>query len=78
MAVAKIPLESLGLVSVEWAAAHHGCDVRAVQRWVTTGRLPAVVAGSGNRVSYLLRRVDVEGMSPPARGRPKKPPEAQP
>jgi hypothetical protein len=70
MAVVEIPREGTGWLAVEDAAEHHGCDARAVQRWIAAGLLPALVIGSGNRTVYLLRRRDVVAFRRPARGRP--------
>lgn len=70
MPVVAIPLADLGLLTVEDAAAAHGRGVRAVQRWIADGDLPAVVIGGGNRAVYLLRKSDVARFTPPERGRP--------
>ena len=72
MPVREISLESLGLISVEDAAALKGVTPRSVQRWIADGLLPAIQAGSGNKLVYLLRRRDVERFTVPARGRPAK------
>jgi predicted site-specific integrase-resolvase len=69
--VKTIPLAKFGLMTVEDAAAHHGCSVRAVQKWIGDGLLSVVVIGGGKRVIHLLRTADVKAFAKPTRGRPK-------
>jgi len=71
MAVDEVPLSEFGLVSVEDFAKKCKRDVRAVQRWIADGAIPAVVVGSGNRTTFLLRKSDVQRFTPPPRGRPR-------
>jgi hypothetical protein len=73
--VVEIPLAKVGLMTVEDAAAYIGRSVRGVQKFIAGGLLPAVVAGagkSGHRKVYLLRKVDLDGFTPPLMGRPPK------
>ena len=46
--------------------------MRAVQKWVAAGLLPAVVASSGKRAVYLVRLQDLKGFERPTQGRPSK------
>ena len=73
MPVVAIPLRKMGLRTIEEFAAIHGRGVRAVQRWIADGQIPAVVLGSGNRTLYLVRAEDATGFVPPVNGRPMKP-----
>jgi hypothetical protein len=57
-------------MSVEEFAMKCKRSVRAVQRWIERGDIPAAVVGSGKRATYLLRRRDVDRFTPPPRGRP--------
>jgi len=70
--VTEIPRASVGLMSVEEAAAARGWAARSVQNWIKAGLLPVVIAGGGMRTVYLLRAKDVEAFTPPPRGRPAK------
>ena len=70
----EIPLSDLGMVSVEVWATQIGVSLRAVQRWIADGRIPAAAVGAGNRITYLLRLCDVNGFTLPLRGRPVGPP----
>lgn len=74
MAVDVIPLDSLGLVTVDEAARMRGVHRRTVQNWIAAGLIPAVAAGGEQKVTYLLRRRDVERFNHPAPGRPAKTP----
>jgi hypothetical protein len=72
MSVEELSLERFGLLSVEKVARMKGRDVRAVQRWIAGGLIPAVVISSGNRAVYLIPRKAAERFVTPARGRPRK------
>ncbi len=66
----EFPLAESGLIAVKDAADRKGWAVKSVQNWINAGLLPVAIAGAGMRRTYLLRIVDVDAFTPPARGRP--------
>lgn len=71
MPVYKIPLNNLGVVTVEEMAAYHQRSVRLVQRWITEGRVPAFVIGSGGRTIYLIPVKEMKLFKPDSKRGPK-------
>jgi hypothetical protein len=67
----ELPLSDFGLETIASACARKGWVVTTTQKWVQRGLLPVVVVGSGRSAKHLLRVADVDGFTPPPRGRPK-------
>ena len=72
MPVDEIPLASVGLVDVRTWAKQLGRGVRAVQRWIEDGKVPAVIVGKPPRHTFLVRIQDTKNFTPPPVGRPPK------
>lgn len=66
----EIPLSRVGLLTVPETAEQLGRSIRGVQKLIADGRIPVVIAGTGRRIVYLIRAVDVKKFTPPPRGRP--------
>jgi hypothetical protein len=64
-----ISLAKFGLETVADACARKGWAPKTVQNWVNAGLMPAVPVGGG-RGTFLLVIEEVNGFTPPPRGRP--------
>lgn len=69
--IQELFLSDFGLATVPEVCEWKGWAAKTVQNWVHAGLLPAVVLGTGRGSTFLVRRKDVEGFTPPPRGRPK-------
>lgn len=66
----ELKLSDFGLETTEEAAARREQTAQTVRKLVATGRVPAVVIGSGRSAKYLVRPADVDAVPVLPKGRP--------